>query len=319
MTQDQYLVSICIPTYNRCEYLKKSLDSIVSQEPFLDGRVEVVISDNASTDETEILSREYASKYSNLIYHRNKDNVRDINFPLVISCAHGMLRRLSNDTLVYHEGALEYLCRLVEENKENRPVVFLGIGNVQCRYQILDFTQAIHLISFWTTYIACFCIWSDDCQNIAENTTFCDLRLWQVGQFYRTACRRRDVLVDDSLLNSVQVVKGKDISYGLFNVFYKNYLSIISFFLERGDITQADYDFLEKDVLYHFFVPWIIRWEHGKSKMTYAKDENLKDLVFEVCRGKPYWKDFKRYYVRQKNIFRIKKPLRFIKHRVLHL
>lgn len=48
------LLSICIPTYNRAEYLAKSLDTLVCLPEFNSSEVEVVISDNASTDNTQI-------------------------------------------------------------------------------------------------------------------------------------------------------------------------------------------------------------------------------------------------------------------------
>ena len=50
------LLSICIPTYNRETYLAKTLDSIVNQNIFLSSDdINIVISDNCSTDGTEAL------------------------------------------------------------------------------------------------------------------------------------------------------------------------------------------------------------------------------------------------------------------------
>ena len=43
----QPLVSICIPTYNRAECLKETIESIICQPEFLEGKVEIVVSDNA--------------------------------------------------------------------------------------------------------------------------------------------------------------------------------------------------------------------------------------------------------------------------------
>ena len=68
------LLSICIPTYNRALTLRAALDSILSQvgaEP----RIEVVVSDNASTDDTPTVSQEFGERYANLRYHRNIQNV----------------------------------------------------------------------------------------------------------------------------------------------------------------------------------------------------------------------------------------------------
>lgn len=47
------LLSICIPTFNRAQLLKEALKSILAQiDPVSADQVEIVISDNASTDET---------------------------------------------------------------------------------------------------------------------------------------------------------------------------------------------------------------------------------------------------------------------------
>ena len=63
MEKEQYLVSICIPTYNRAPYLKKCLDSLVCQPEFQQGLVEIVVSDNASTDDTEKVAEAYSTAY----------------------------------------------------------------------------------------------------------------------------------------------------------------------------------------------------------------------------------------------------------------
>ena len=75
------LLSICIPTYNRAAYLRQCVDAIVGQEGF-DDRLEVVISDNCSTDDTQAVSLEYQEKHPNIHYYRNEENIRDQNFPL---------------------------------------------------------------------------------------------------------------------------------------------------------------------------------------------------------------------------------------------
>lgn len=64
------LLSICIPTYNREPYLKRLIDSIVSQEWFSD-EIEIVINDWPSKDNTEQVVKEYQKKYKNIRYYRN--------------------------------------------------------------------------------------------------------------------------------------------------------------------------------------------------------------------------------------------------------
>ncbi|PIP39782.1 MAG: hypothetical protein COX19_07100, partial [Desulfobacterales bacterium CG23_combo_of_CG06-09_8_20_14_all_51_8] len=67
-------LSICIPTYNRVNTLQETLESIlpqVAENP----AVEVVISDNASTDNTANLCREFESRFPIVRYYPNSENL----------------------------------------------------------------------------------------------------------------------------------------------------------------------------------------------------------------------------------------------------
>jgi glycosyltransferase involved in cell wall biosynthesis len=59
-------LSIAIPTYNGAKYIREALDSIIAQLDDIDEEPEIVISDNASTDETLEVIREYQKKYPSL-------------------------------------------------------------------------------------------------------------------------------------------------------------------------------------------------------------------------------------------------------------
>lgn len=74
-----YKLTIAIPTYNRKKELFRCLNSILEQ--FLENEVEIVVSDNASTDSTQEMMREICHKYSYIKYFRNSKNVGpDANF-----------------------------------------------------------------------------------------------------------------------------------------------------------------------------------------------------------------------------------------------
>ena len=109
MLEKEILLSICIPTINRENYLHKTLESIVSQKVFLDTYlVEIVISDNASEDNTKILCEQYTKKYFGKIsYNRNLENILDLNFNKVLSLGKGKFLKLNNDTLVHKDGSLD--------------------------------------------------------------------------------------------------------------------------------------------------------------------------------------------------------------------
>jgi len=65
-------VSIGMPVYNGERFLRETLDSVLAQS-FTD--FELIISDNASTDDTAEISHEYARRDRRIRYFRNETNV----------------------------------------------------------------------------------------------------------------------------------------------------------------------------------------------------------------------------------------------------
>lgn len=80
-------VSIGMPVYNGEKYIRDALDSLLKQT-FLD--FELIISDNASMDDTEAICCEYASRDSRIRYFRQVENHGAIaNFQFVLDKANG--------------------------------------------------------------------------------------------------------------------------------------------------------------------------------------------------------------------------------------
>jgi glycosyltransferase involved in cell wall biosynthesis len=67
-------LSICIPTYNRANLLGECLQSLCCVAQQYRNQIEVVISDNASTDETRLIVSRYQEKLP-IRYFRNLENI----------------------------------------------------------------------------------------------------------------------------------------------------------------------------------------------------------------------------------------------------
>ena len=63
------LVTIAIPVFNGGEYLKEAIESVINQD-YKD--LEILISDNASSDETEEIGRNYSQIDNRIKYIRQK-------------------------------------------------------------------------------------------------------------------------------------------------------------------------------------------------------------------------------------------------------
>lgn len=66
------VLSVAIPTYNGSRYIRETLDSIIAQVDDISKVVEIVISDNASTDQTLEIIKDYQKKYSFIKYFAMK-------------------------------------------------------------------------------------------------------------------------------------------------------------------------------------------------------------------------------------------------------
>jgi glycosyltransferase involved in cell wall biosynthesis len=65
-------VTVGLPVYNGQKYLAESIESVLGQTY---GDVELLISDNASTDGTQEICASYAAKDSRVVYHRHPQNI----------------------------------------------------------------------------------------------------------------------------------------------------------------------------------------------------------------------------------------------------
>lgn len=90
MNRSQILLSVSIPTFNRAASLERTLGMIVSQLANHQAVVEVVISDNCSSDNTEEIATQYAAKHHYIKYYKNAANMGvDRNFDAAVTRSSG--------------------------------------------------------------------------------------------------------------------------------------------------------------------------------------------------------------------------------------
>ncbi len=288
------LLSICIPTYNRAEYLAKSLDTLVCLPEFNSSEVEVVISDNASTDNTQEVAKKYLDQYSNIHYYRNDENIRDKNFPTSITRANGTFRKLCNDTLIYSGGYLAYLLYNIKTYQKDRPFLFFPNHNLgkkqKDQYECTDINDFLRITSFYITWIGGFGFWEDELLLIDDWFAGTETFLWQTKILLDILSKKNAMVVLNKQKVSVQDVQKKDISYGLYNVFYKNYLQLLKNKIECGIVDQSCYNFLRKDILLNFFSLWITNYNLNKQKYhTAASEDNIEDLITRAYKNDSYF------------------------------
>lgn len=95
MRPDSTLVSVCLPTRNGAARLPETVASIRAQRH---ADMEIVISDNASTDDTEAVCRTLAAEDDRIVYVRQKENIGLLNnFMAAMRHARGPIFRWISD------------------------------------------------------------------------------------------------------------------------------------------------------------------------------------------------------------------------------
>ena len=109
-------LSLCIPTYNRATFLDETLRSIVDQAT---ENVEIVISDNASEDDTESVVERYQKIFPRIFYHRQPQNMGiDYNLLKVVELAHGEYCWLFSSDDVMKPGAISKILNVIQSEYE---------------------------------------------------------------------------------------------------------------------------------------------------------------------------------------------------------
>ena len=99
-------ISICIPTYNRHLWLKSALSNWLPQVKAFEESVELVVADDASTDETADVIEE-ARAWGTFVYHRNDVNIGMFsNYAKLVSIAGGEFIWMVGDDTVPRSCAL---------------------------------------------------------------------------------------------------------------------------------------------------------------------------------------------------------------------
>ena len=110
------LLSIGLPVYNGAKWIEGAIESALEQSL---REFELIISDNASTDQTEAICRRLAERDGRIRYHRNTTNIGLYkNFDLVFEMATGKYFKWAADSDFCLEGFFEKCVAVLEARED---------------------------------------------------------------------------------------------------------------------------------------------------------------------------------------------------------
>lgn len=286
MDRNLPLISFCIPTYNRCDILDRTLKSIVEQEAF-DQRVEIVISDNCSTDNTKNIVSRYQTMHKNIIYHCNENNIFDENFAKVLSLGTGGYLKLMNDTVMLKYGAIEQYLNILKKYQDKKVSLFFYENNFRHANETIlcsNLNQFIDATSFYIGWVANFGAWKVDFENLNKINRYSFLKWLQIDWSLRINENKKSAIIFNDWIESQPL--NKKGGYNFFEVHIDNYLFLYLPYLNNGKLKYSAFRSEKNRLLKYFITYWIYMILLRKDKSYY----------FEVTGwNKILWRNYKSY------------------------
>lgn len=272
--------------------------------PDFDEDVEIVISDNCSTDKTEQVGRAFATKYSNIKYYRNDTNIRDKNFWLVLNEAHGKYRKLQNDYMSFADDGLHVMKSYLQKHPQEN-IFFTGGFLFTCpefsEVSCANINEYLYYVSTFVTQISLFGIWENDIPKIVDPMRDSSRMLVQVDWTFQLLTQKpHSVIVNKKVYQAVLAPSTKapsSVKYNWFSVHVKNYYDIMERYLSKNN-DNDEYNFIngktlrkDKDnCLKHFKTELIFTYVYCPSHFKF-KTEGTTEILREYMSHCPrlYW------------------------------
>lgn len=237
------ILSICIPTYNRAPYLEKTLCSLTEDEKFLNtDDVEIIISNNCSTDNTDEICKNFAEKFPNKIkYIRQEESVLpDKHIFKTIEYATGIYCKLNNDTCTFREGVLGDILEFLKNNSQYAGVFFSNFNDKEGIKTCNNLNKFIEDVSYNITWIGSFCIKKGIYNLIPNPLRYMELKLPQVDIWGWVLEHNYQIAIYHGYLFNVNLPSKKGGNYNITEVFGKNYFAILSDYINKNNGISID-------------------------------------------------------------------------------
>ena len=247
MKNNNPVISICIPTYNRDNILRENMERLLVL-PSFDDDVELVVSDNASTDSTSSIVRELCAKYpdKSIIYSCNSENIRDLNFLKVLSLGHGTYLKLLNDYTSFSDADLRMMkekIRSIEHDEGHSLFFFQDIKNMKrgmteiCVSDVNQLVRTLNNKMTWISNFGCFHRQLPSLYSFQDRSRFMILQMMWL--LYLTETSRVTTLVNITSYRCIEVESNKRTPYHFFTPHVVNYYDVLDSYVKRGLISKS--------------------------------------------------------------------------------
>lgn len=279
---NQPVLSICIPIYNRAEYLKRQFEQFLQCKELFGDKVQLFISDNCSEDDLGSIAEDYSHKGLLFEYSRNDENVGpDANFIKCFNSARGKYIWLLGSDDIPVDGFVPKLVEILESHDYD--YIFLNHqvddGGVSEYNSASDVLERVHV---WITFMSANIFRTEYVKNV-RGEEYIDTNLIQVPYFLEGIVAGGT----KAIYNCSWIQKGSDSAnnggYNLFKVFVVNLLGILKEKVASGQLTRKDYEVAKKSIYCKFiaYYTFEILIKKDKNKIRNFQPDRAWAILFQ--------------------------------------
>lgn len=263
---EKKVLSLCFPTYNRGWCMKEQIERLKSCPKEILDKMEIIISDNCSTDDTQQIVKTAIKEGFNCRYIRNEKNLgMDGNFVSCFRKATGRYVWLLGDDDTIFIKSLIHIVSILDTKAE------YGLLHISQRNNLEDGVWYIEneeemtkAVSYHLTFISANIVNTKYVPSIDfekyMGTWFTLIPLYIIA-FIKEPI---NILYKQKTFDKARD-NTRNGGYNFFTVFVKNYQSIIAEYINDRQL----YEWLKKDI-------WPFVWTHTKTLLIKKERGNFK-------------------------------------------
>lgn len=284
----QKTLSIAIPTYNRGIFLQENLSRVLKQVVGFENEIEILVSDNCSSDNTQSIIQDLIYLGAPIIYNRNNENIgMDGNFIYCFKNASAKYVWLLSDDDHLVEGSIPRIVNLLKEG--NYGLVHLSNARKKNSSELEIFTDLKKFtmeINFYLTFIS---------GNIVKTK---NISTFNFAKYYGTLIVQTPLYLTSALSEHKNLIIRFNVlepaadaasngGYNIFEVFVTNYLNILKEF--RTSLGVLWYE-KQKYMLFRGFVwGWLMILLIDSNHSLRFKTNKWFEIIFLKFWYEPYY------------------------------